>query len=362
MRAHACALSKPQLLDYLRDVRQLAPKDVPVTTAEVWDIWNKQPELAVSVDFVMVHFYPFWEGRPVADANESLWRNYETLKGTLRSAHPDRDVRIVIGETGWPSGGVPQGRAVAAPQNQRRYIEQFMASACARSVPFYFFQAFDEEWKWKEGVPSRASSLPTNSPGAGKWVGASWGLYQSNGRLKPALAGLFEQPPLGSRLNREILIDGRPAAHYHIRPGSSASQRVSLSTVKDALKITYPAGQRGAVVSITVVEPAAPPGPWKDMSNFDAVSVELRGARGRESVSVGIKDLAEGRDADNARVPLKNVATKFKTYTIPLSQFASLRVPIRNTLAQLSVVLEFHFIGPRAQTVYVRNVQYIAAN
>jgi exo-beta-1,3-glucanase (GH17 family) len=150
VRAHACALSKPQLLDYLRDVRQLAPKDVPVTTAEVWDIWNKQPELAVSVDFVMVHFYPFWEGRPVADANESLWRNYETLKGTLRSAHPDRDVRIVIGETGWPSGGVPQGRAVAAPQNQRRYIEQFMASACARSVPFYFFQAFDENGSGKK--------------------------------------------------------------------------------------------------------------------------------------------------------------------------------------------------------------------
>jgi len=92
---------------------------------------------------------------------------------------------------------------------------------------------------------------------------------------------------------------------------------------QDSLKITYPGGQRGAVVSITVVEPAAPPGPWKDMSNFDAVSVELRGARGRESVSVGIKDLAEGRDADNARVALKNVATKFKTYTIPLSQFAA---------------------------------------
>ena len=250
-------VSKPELLDYLRKVRQLAPKDVPVTTAEVWDVWNKNVDLAASVDFVMAHFYPFWEQRPIAEANESLWRSYDTLQRTLRRVYPDRDLRVVIGETGWPTGGAALGQALPGPQNQRRYIEEFMASACAKSVPFYFFQAFDEEWKWKEGLSSHASSQPSDHPVTSKWIGSSWGLYQSNGRLKPALAGLFEQPSPGTRLNREILVDGRPAAPYRIALDSSANRRVSLSRFKDALKMDYAAGQRAAVVSITMREPAS---------------------------------------------------------------------------------------------------------
>ena len=353
-------VAKPKLLEYLRKVRELAPKNVLVTTAEVWDIWNKNADLAASVDFVMAHFYPFWERRPIADASESLWRNYDTLQRTLRGVYPARDVRIVIGETGWPTGGAALGLAVPGPQNQRRYIEEFMASACAKSVPFYFFQAFDEEWKWKEGLSAGASLLPSNRSLTGKWIGSSWGLYQSNGRLKPALAGLFEQPSLGSRLNREILVNGRVAAHYHIDLDSSTRQRVSLSRFNDALKMAYPAGQREAVVSITVGEPASPPSPWKDFSDFDAVSVELRGTRGRENVLVGIRDLADSHDRDKSRVMLKNVGTKLQTYTIPLSQFASSQVRTRDALTHLNVVLEFHFIGPRPQTIYVRNIQYLA--
>jgi hypothetical protein len=353
-------VSKPELLDYLRKVRQLAPINVPVTTAEVWDIWNKDPDLAASVDFVMAHFYPFWENRPIAEANESLWRSYETLQRTLRRVYPDRDIRIVVGETGWPTGGPALGPALPGPQNQRRYIEEFMTSACAKSVPFYFFQAFDEQWKWKEGLSSSASMPPGNRSLTGKWVGSSWGIYQSNGKLKPELAGVFEQPSPGSRLNREILVNGRPAAHYRIGLDSSTRQRVSFSRFKDALAIAYPAGQRGAVVSITVEEPASRPSSWNDFSDFDAVSVELRGARGSETVLVGIKDLAESHDGDKTRVPLKNVGTKFQTYTIRLSQLASSQVQSRDALTQLDVVLQFHFIGPRAQTIYVRNIQYLA--
>ena len=89
------------------------------------------------------------------------------------------------------------------------------------------------------------------------------------------------------------------------------------------------------------------------------MSVELRGARGRENILVGIKELAEPGDGGDARVPLKNVGTKFQTYTIPLSQFASSRLPTRDALTRLNVVLEFHFIGPRAQTIYVKNIRYL---
>ena len=37
---------------------------VPVTTAEVWDVWLDHPELASAVDYLAVHILPYWEGMP----------------------------------------------------------------------------------------------------------------------------------------------------------------------------------------------------------------------------------------------------------------------------------------------------------
>ena len=37
---------------------------VPVTTAEVWDIWLEHPELVSAVDYLAVHILPYWEGLP----------------------------------------------------------------------------------------------------------------------------------------------------------------------------------------------------------------------------------------------------------------------------------------------------------
>ena len=357
----ANVLPKAKLLEYLQRVRKLTPKEVPVTTAEVWDIWNNHPDLAAAVDVVIAHFYPFWEKQHIDDANQSLWRNYEKLQSTLRRVYPKRDVRIVIGETGWPSGGAPQGRAVPGPQNQRRFIQEFMSSACAKSVPFYFFEAFDEEWKWREGekVPSDAQSLPIDRSFTGRWIGSSWGIYQSNGRVKPELADLFRQPSPGSRLNRDIFVNGQLAAHYAIGVDSSGRQRAWYAKGNNAIEMAYPAAQRWGVVYFTVGEPTGPPRPWKDFSQFDAVSFELRGARGRESVRVGIKDLEDPHDGNEAQVVLRDVVTEFQTYTIPLSQFASAQLPVPDGLAQLNVVLQFFFSGAQSQTVYVRNIRYL---
>ena len=37
---------------------------VPVTTAEVWDVWLDHPELVSAVDYLAVHILPYWEGLP----------------------------------------------------------------------------------------------------------------------------------------------------------------------------------------------------------------------------------------------------------------------------------------------------------
>ena len=37
---------------------------VPVTTAEVPNVWLEYPELASAVDYLAVHILPYWEGIP----------------------------------------------------------------------------------------------------------------------------------------------------------------------------------------------------------------------------------------------------------------------------------------------------------
>jgi hypothetical protein len=270
-------------------------------------------------------------------------------------------MQLVIGETGWPSGGAPHRSAVPGPKNQRRFIEEFMATACERSVPFYFFEAFDEEWKWKEGLSvSTARVLPRDRSFVGKWVGSSWGLYRSNGKLKGELAGLFAQPPAGSRLEREIFTNGQMLAHYQIGVDTSGRQRAWFSTANGVLEFAYPADQRWGAVFITVGEPANPPRPYKDFSDFASIVFELRGEKGGEAIAVSIKDPGDQNDGREAAVPL-NVGTEFRTYEIPLSRFASEQLTIPAGLTQLNVVLQFLFMGPKPQTIYARNIRYRAA-
>jgi exo-beta-1,3-glucanase (GH17 family) len=348
-------LSKARLLEYVRRVRKLAPANVPVTTAEVWDIWNSNPDLADAVDFVVAHFYPYWEGEPIERANDSLWRNYDALQARLRAAYPGANRPLVIGETGWPSAGATRRGAVPGPRNQRRFIEAFMATACQRSVPFYFFEAFDEEWKWKEGLNvGSAPVLPRDRTFVGRWVGSSWGLYRSDGKLKNALAGLFVQPAPGSRREREIFAQGQLAAHYRIGADTSGRQRAWFSTASGVLEMAYPADQKWGAVFITVGEPTDPPRPWKDFSNFHSIVFELRGERGGEPIAVTIKDTGDLNDGREATVPLE-VGREFRTYQIPLSRFAS---ELPASLSRLNVVLQFLFAGPHPQTVYARNIRY----
>ena len=158
------ALSKDELVPYIRRVREAVPEDIPVSTAEFWSEWYENPDLADEVDFIVAHFYPFWEGHPVDGAAETVVEQYNQLKEKLESGYPGRSIRIVIGETGWPSGGTPEqaGRpenVVPSGPNQRKYTEEFVRLADENSIEFYLFAAFDEEWKWGEGVVARLRGM-----------------------------------------------------------------------------------------------------------------------------------------------------------------------------------------------------------
>ena len=59
-------MSAPDLAATIRAVK--AQVKVPVTYADVWEFWLRNPEVAAAVDFVTIHILPYWEDVPVPAA------------------------------------------------------------------------------------------------------------------------------------------------------------------------------------------------------------------------------------------------------------------------------------------------------
>jgi exo-beta-1,3-glucanase (GH17 family)/cellulose synthase/poly-beta-1,6-N-acetylglucosamine synthase-like glycosyltransferase len=144
---------------------------VPVSTAEVWNIWLDHPELASAVDYLAVHILPYWEGIPSSDAVDYSIKVYQRL----RQAYPGK--RIVIAEFGWPSAGMNRRAAVPDPVAQAKVIRDFISRADAMGIDYSIVEAFDQPWKTFEGS-----------------VGAYWGLFDADRQPKFALTGAVETP------------------------------------------------------------------------------------------------------------------------------------------------------------------------
>ena len=85
-------LTVKELMDYIDQVQ--ASVTVPVSTAEPWHIWVKNPEMAGHVDFIATHMLPYWEGVKMEKAVDYIIEHMELLK----AAFPGKPV--IIGEVG----------------------------------------------------------------------------------------------------------------------------------------------------------------------------------------------------------------------------------------------------------------------
>ena len=162
----------PGVQDLIAKIQRVKRQvSVPVTTAEVWNIWLEHPELASAVDYLAVHILPYWEGLPSSVAVDHAIKIYQRL----RQAYPGK--RIVIAEFGWPSAGLNRLAAVPDPVAQADIIRDFVARADAMGIDYSIVEAFDQPWKTFEGS-----------------VGAYWGMFDTDRAPKFALAGSVETP------------------------------------------------------------------------------------------------------------------------------------------------------------------------
>lgn len=150
-------------------LRVRAATQLPVTYADVWDFWIKNPQLADASDYISIHILPYWDDDPIGV--DQAMQHVDNIFQKLQKKFPGR--RIYVGETGWPSEGRQREAAKPSVLNQARFTRDFIALANRLQIPYNFIEAYDQPWKRRlEGT-----------------VGGYWGLYDADGREKFPLVG-----------------------------------------------------------------------------------------------------------------------------------------------------------------------------
>lgn len=165
-----------QLANYIREVKQALPF-IPVTYADVWEFWLKNPEIALTTDFVTIHILPYWEDKPTPIGKALA--HIKKVRRDVEKQIPGKD--ILIGETGWPSAGRMRQGALPDIKNQALFIRGFIRMAEAQGWQYNLIEAFDQPWKRvNEGT-----------------VGGFWGLYDTHRADKGVLIGNVTRYPSG---------------------------------------------------------------------------------------------------------------------------------------------------------------------
>ncbi|MBV9749880.1 MAG: glycoside hydrolase, partial [Acetobacteraceae bacterium] len=147
----------------------------PVTYADVWEFWEKFPEVAAHVDVVTIHILPYWEDHPTNI--DGAIDHVRAIVGRVKALFPGKPV--AIGETGWPSRSRWRQDAAPGLVNEAVFLRRFVALAQQEHFDYNFIEAFDEIWKYQsEGT-----------------VGANWGLWTAARREKFPLAGPVAENP-----------------------------------------------------------------------------------------------------------------------------------------------------------------------
>ena len=118
--------------------------DLPVSIADIGDIYEANPSLLAAVDVVSANAFPFWEKK---DADTAVDYLIERLRSTTIPASRAGKT-FILSETGWSANGSDKAASEATPENQITYFKDFYCKIHLKTDwQTYYFTGIDSAWR-----------------------------------------------------------------------------------------------------------------------------------------------------------------------------------------------------------------------
>ncbi len=154
-------LSEDELLEYMHYVKAALP-DIPMGYVDAYYEFAQRPKITEACDVILANCYPFWEG---CNIDYSLLYIKDMY---YRAMIAGNGKNVIITETGWPDKGTSFGSSEPSCENALKYFINCNKWAAEENIELFYFSSFDETWK----ISSEGD------------VGAYWGIWDKEGRLK----------------------------------------------------------------------------------------------------------------------------------------------------------------------------------
>ena len=146
---------------------------VPVAYDEIFNVLAQHPKtmtvLTQKHGVALINIYEYWSGTNISEAIAATKADYNDFKAKFPG------IKIMIGETGWPTGGDTVGMAVPNPENAKTFVSGMLDWQKEGEPEACIFSGTDEKWKVAFEGPQ----------------GAHWGIFDSAGVLKPCFAEIL---------------------------------------------------------------------------------------------------------------------------------------------------------------------------
>jgi len=115
-----------------------------VVTVDTLVAMLANPTLCDNSDYCAANCHPFFDGGVAADGAGGF---LSTQISTLQAVLANKDQKIVITETGWPSQGSTNGKAVPSASNQAEAVTSIKSTFVSNQAGVILFTAFNGMWK-----------------------------------------------------------------------------------------------------------------------------------------------------------------------------------------------------------------------
>ncbi len=157
-------LTEDELLENIYKVKKELP-NIDVGYVDAYYEFTLRPRVTEACDVILSNCYPFWEECHMDYSLLYMKQMFHqaTIAGNGK--------KVIVTETGWPSEGTNCGSAQPSKENALKYFINTQKWSREENIDVFYFTSFDESWK----VGSEGD------------VGAFWGLWDKNGKLKHSL-------------------------------------------------------------------------------------------------------------------------------------------------------------------------------